>query len=630
MVDSLINEAYNLCYNFTNNDKDRTYIQQRGITMQKFRALAILPYSGIEHTLEQVITEYEELELEICVNDTDDENQIRTLIRDDLYDVVLAANGMREKILKVSKVPCIEFETTIRDVFRISGMLDSFEGFKACMIGNSTCIDCGRAISEMTNREILLYETETPSQVMELIDRSVEEGCELIIGDYMVWRECNKRGISALQIMHGKQSFRKTLKRAVNLCTQLLEKEIEKDILQFIINHPGKFWCISGNGGKTLYDNFEGHEALKESALRQVQKMFGKVREGGFWVDNIYWEFKFEKGKIRDHGPFELLQVYENPDLNVDLKSAYSVNHENYTDNIFNVMMNSTSSETGIRNMVIDSACVDLGVMIYGEKWTGRNSVAYEIHKRSKWKDSYFIKISCSELTDTSVEKLFNPETGRIALLQGGTLFLEDVDELKKDHQKTILRFLSYQQNQKMFRYIASCIHSVQENIDQDILITRLANILGEIEIRVPSLREQTRGIPALAGLALQDMNMKYGWRLSCIEKEGQALLQAYSWPGNLNQFRKVLNSAVSNLFRQPEITKIKTEWIKEAIENSDLQFRKKKPDAITIDGTLEEIERRIITRVLQECDMNLSRAAKRLGIGRSTLYRKIGMDVPK
>jgi transcriptional regulator with PAS, ATPase and Fis domain len=123
---------------------------------------------------------------------------------------------------------------------------------------------------------------------------------------------------------------------------------------------------------------------------------------------------------------------------------------------------------------------------------------------------------------------------------------------------------------------------------------------------------------------------MKYGWRLSSIEKEGQALLQAYSWPGNLNQFRKVLNSAVSNLFRQPEITKIKTEWIKEAIENSDLQFRKKKPDAITIDGTLEEIERRIITRVLQECDMNLSRAAKRLGIGRSTLYRKIGMDVPK
>lgn len=597
--------------------------------MKKYKALTIIPYCGMERIVAQVKDEFEELDIELIVDNTEDEAILKKYIEQNSYDIIIVENGMRRRIRNISKLPCVEYKTSIEDLFQVITMFNSFEGFKTGIIGNSTYIEFGHIIAQMLNKEFMFYELETVEQAPEMVDQSIQDGCELIIGEYFVWKECSEKGISALQIINGKNSIRKTLKTTVELCDHLRKKEEEKSILEFVINNPGKFWNITDENGKVLYDNFsENNLSIKNAAIKKAAESFGKIRDGGFWVDNIYWEYRYEKRKISDFGPFIILQVFENIDLNIDLKSALKVNTGNYTDYIFSVMLNSSNYNFGIRKSVIESAEVDLGVLVVGEKWTGRNSLAYEIHKRSKLKNNIFIRIKCNELTDVSVEKLFNLNYGHITILQKGTLFFEEVGALKKEHQKVILKFLSYKKNLENFRFMASAAITSEKNEAQENLIPNLLNIFNEIEIQVPSLREQSKNIPALVSFMLQDFNMKYGWGLYGVEAEGKKILEEYAWPGNLNQFKKVLNSSVSNVFGHPEITEVKTKWIREAIENSDDQFRRKKPDAITIEGTLEEIEKRIIHRVLQECDMNLSKAAKRLGIGRSTLYRKMGDNV--
>jgi two-component system, NtrC family, response regulator HydG len=278
-------------------------------------------------------------------------------------------------------------------------------------------------------------------------------------------------------------------------------------------------------------------------------------------------------------------------------------------------------------------ADTDANVLILGENGTGKELIAKEIHRRSTRNDQPFIKVDVGAISPTLFEsELFGHKKGsftdaredrigRIELANGGTLFLDEIGNLPPALQPKILSAI---QNREVFpignnkpvsvdvRLISATnidIHSASASGDfrEDLLYR-----INTVEITMPSLRSRPEDIPLLAKHFLRMYLSKYRKEPKTIHEDAMKYLQKYSWPGNVRELQHTIERAVI-MSDSPEL--LKTDFIlssrREPVEKKDSL-------------TLEEMERQAIIRAIQKFEGNMSKVAKELGVGRTTLYRKL------
>jgi len=274
-------------------------------------------------------------------------------------------------------------------------------------------------------------------------------------------------------------------------------------------------------------------------------------------------------------------------------------------------------------------------VLILGETGTGKGVLARWLHENSPRADEAFVDLNCAGLTRELLEtELFGHEKGAFtsatASKQGlfevahrGTIFLDEVGDVDVQIQPKLLKVLE----EKRFRRLGDVrdrqvdvrlIAATHQDIGQLVREKRFRDDLyfriSTIPLSFPSLRERIEDIPTLAQYLLDKVAADLGRGDLRLDQGCIQALQAYSWPGNIRELRNVIERAVL-LSDQKHITL------------NDLHF-----DGNTHIGsphldsrlTLLELEKQHIERVLQEEKGRVEKAAKRLGIPRSSLYQKI------
>ena len=593
--------------------------------MREYKVLALCPYEGMVELVDKINTKFPMFKIQTVVTDTRQEDYLNRLFAEEDYDFIMARGGLAKYAKMHSPKPCIEVEVTLFDLLTTTKVLESFPDAKSVVLGNMSLRECVEFINDLFGFSIETRIWEDKNEVEQLVDQAVEDGYNLVVGDAIVWRMAKSKGIPALLILSSEKSIELAFEKAVEFCRHFEHNQEKEAIWNYIAVSQGGYWSIKDHSGNVLYSNFqESDREILQTAEEKVKIMHGRVREGGFWQKGYYWEFRYSEETINDCGPFKVLRVYENLELNENLNAAFSIDKDTYVGDAVSIILNVGEDKRNLRTQIRDCADLDLSVLITGEEGTGRNSYAKEIHKISKWKDSIFIQINCAELTSSSVQKLFNLDNGLFSRLQKATLYFTEIQTMEEEDQKMIFRFLTYRKNNGKFRLLASSTMKKEELLSRKIVQRKLMDLLSEVVLEVPSLAEEKGNIVAITGLRLQEFNRRYGWRLSNIGEEGKKIMLDYDWPGNLNQLKDVLKLTVSNMEENTSTSVLRAKWIKEAIDKTDAIYRKVPSDVIDTEGTLEEIERRIIQKVLKECNMNQTKAAKRLGIGRSTMRRKL------
>ncbi|HWP86082.1 MAG TPA: sigma-54 dependent transcriptional regulator, partial [Terriglobia bacterium] len=281
-------------------------------------------------------------------------------------------------------------------------------------------------------------------------------------------------------------------------------------------------------------------------------------------------------------------------------------------------------------------------VLIMGESGTGKELVARSIHEAGPWRDKPFVPVDCGALVPTLIEsELFGHVrgafTGAVRNKQGlletageGTLFLDEVAELPVELQSRLLRAIQEKEFRPIgstrrvpfqARIIAATNRNLQAAIQQGSFRKDLYFRLNVVSISLPPLRERKSDIPLLAEqilrkvtAALPPERRELRWTIS-----SQALdrLLAYSWPGNVRELENCLERAVT-LGSDP------------VIKPSDLPPNIQSPSPSSVDSSpdsvipLEEMERQAILRALNIAGGDKIRAARMLGMGKTTLYRKL------
>ncbi len=297
-------------------------------------------------------------------------------------------------------------------------------------------------------------------------------------------------------------------------------------------------------------------------------------------------------------------------------------------------------------------------ILITGESGVGKEVVARAIQGASERANKPFITVNCGAIPENLVESiLFGHEKGsftgantkhlgKFQEANGGTLFLDEVGELPLDMQVKLLRVLQEGEVDPIgakrpvkvdVRIISATNRDMAEDVKAGTFREDLYYRLNVFPIEIPALRNRTEDIPALLSHFIKRFNVQERMNISGADSATLERLQSFDWPGNVRQLENAVFRAMilsnGEVLRQtdfPQITGATPDF-----GNTNVQTRDDEsvPSATTgfnvMDHSghlrsLEEIERDLIQFAIETYSGHMSEVARRLGIGRSTLYRKV------
>ncbi len=280
-----------------------------------------------------------------------------------------------------------------------------------------------------------------------------------------------------------------------------------------------------------------------------------------------------------------------------------------------------------------------LTVLILGETGVGKDLIARAIHNVSDRAGKPFHSLNCAGLTETLIEsQLFGhvrgaftgaltDQKGYFAAADGGTLFLDEIGDMPLGMQPKLLHFLQHREFAPVgstdtrhadVRVIAATNVDLASRVEEHAFRPDLYYRLRSWVIEVPPLRERREDIPVLAHHFLQQANQTHELSVDGISSEAMLALTRHAWPGNVRELQAVVESAACDV----ETGQIELACLPDDIRGSrDLA----PAGARGLTGlTLEQVERIMIEQSLRAAEGNREKAAKMLGIGTRTLYRKL------
>ncbi len=312
----------------------------------------------------------------------------------------------------------------------------------------------------------------------------------------------------------------------------------------------------------------------------------------------------------------------------------------------------------------------DVNVLILGESGTGKELVARALYHHSRRAERPFLAINCAALPETLLEsELFGHEQGaftgavrrRIGKFEqcnGGTLFLDEIGDMSPALQAKMLRVLQEQRFERLgsnetlqtqVRVLAATNHDLEKLVAENRFRKDLYYRLRVITIQVPPLRERLDDVAELAHYFLFRFNRELAMDLRAFAPHTLELLQNYSWPGNVRELQSVLKQAMFNATGHVLLPEFLPETVRPQAEpsgspasasstpSSDLavliRSLLQRGETSIYPKVIDEVERILLTQVLQHTHGHQTQASELLGLNRTTLRHKLrtlGLAVDK
>jgi len=310
-------------------------------------------------------------------------------------------------------------------------------------------------------------------------------------------------------------------------------------------------------------------------------------------------------------------------------------------------MVGESAPVRALRKQIAFAAPTNGRVLIFGESGTGKELVARLIHNSSRRASGPFVEVNCAAIPEELIEsELFGhvrgaftgasaPKSGKFGQADGGTLFLDEVGDMSPRLQSKVLRALEEQRFEPVggqhavsvdVRVVAATNKRLEDEIDAGRFREDLFYRLNVIPFELPPLRERAEDIPLLVEHFNLRFSAEYGQQPKLFSDAALDRLIEYRWPGNVRELRNTIERVII-MHRGPDVG------------CEDLPPLTGEPDAgspvparafASLRDGKEAYEREYILRKLSECDGNVSRTAREMGIDRSHLYRRMkALGVP-
>jgi DNA-binding NtrC family response regulator len=296
-------------------------------------------------------------------------------------------------------------------------------------------------------------------------------------------------------------------------------------------------------------------------------------------------------------------------------------------------LIGSSPAWKNVMGLVAKVASTNANVLITGENGTGKELVAHEIHRLSERADNVMVTVDMGSITESLFEsELFGHKKGsftdahtdrigKIETANEGTLFLDEIGNLPIPMQAKLLSVL---QNRTVIRVgdnnpvnvdvrlICATNCNLLQMVANGLFREDLLYSINTIHIELPPLRNRKSDIAELALFFLNKYSSKYNKQGIELSESAIRKLEDYSWPGNVRELQHSIEKAIilcDNSVLQP------SDFVFRNIENTE---------SVSYEGTLEDMEKKLIANAIYKQEGNLTNVSNQLGISRQTLYNKI------
>jgi propionate catabolism operon transcriptional regulator len=606
----------------------------------KIRVLAIAPYPGLKDLLLEMAKEEDSIHMDVEVADLQEAIPLVEKAEQKGYHIIVSRGGTAELIRKHVSLPVVDIPVSGYDILRVLTLVKNSNS-KVVIIGFPNICHGVAQVSSLLDFEIPTYAIGHESEVADALQRAFQSDVQTVLGDVVTVRTAQAMGYRGILITSGKESVNEMLAEVRRVYEVYNQGQETVRFYKEILDSDSRGILVLDDARKVRFANqaacrilgqpegLDGNNLVLFSPylanlIKQVEEEPANAHLHHYVQLNDR-QFKVSialQGAGNERGYFVWLDSLED--------QRREQRHAAYIPPRLGTFAQLVGSSSPLQRAVARAkkfARSDRNIWIFGERGTGKSLFAQAIHSASRRHDQGFYMIACEEITEEQTEMLLFGTTQDPGLLQGGfagTVYLKNVERMSRPVQE---KWLQAVRNTNI-RFIASSstpIAKLQNRVEYN---SDLIFALGELHLNVPPLRERPEDIEEIVGAMIAEYNSESGKQIVGMREAVLDRLFRYEWPGNLLELENLIQEMLI-------LTKGHyTEWneVKDVLDRLDRTPGSSLPEAayaqIDLSGTFEEIEERILRHVLQEEGMNQSKTCKRLGINRTTLWRKLNKNV--
>ena len=640
------------------------------------RTYAILPYRELIDIAEETIHQYD-IQLQVVEGHVEEAIPAALSAEKDGAEIIISRGGTAEIIQRHVHVPVVKIRVSDLDLLRILYPLKGLDR-KILVVGFKNAVYRARAVARVLGLNVQIlpvpyesedYDFDTVKYAAERLIRTY--GVDTIVGDQTAY--VNLRSFCECQylITSGKDDFIEAVE-STTISSRLPRKSQPDfsrvrqvfDAVQDAIlstDEDGIITIFNKPAGKLFQSDEETAIGTHISSLLRTDSPFGTIPAS---LKNVLATSSPRYEYVQNLRG-SLFAVYTNP-LQVDqrprgavvtIREISDTNSEKpkrekrietsrsrgfKTKYTFENILTHDSELIKKINIARGYARTDATILIEGESGVGKELFAQSIHSGSPRCSEPFVAVNCAAIPAQLLEsELFGYENGAFTgagkngkkglfeLANHGTIFLDEISEIESSLQVRFLRVLEEQQLMRVgseklvdidVRIIAATNRNLKDQIFEGKFRKDLYYRLNLLNLQIPPLREHRIDIPYLASHFFRLSCAKYECRKIELPDPVIQLLKQYDWPGNIRELRNVMERAALTIgtgcIGMPDISLITEEIRRTVAQQAD------SPLVPRLEGTMDEIKHNAALAALRQENYNKSRAARRLGIDRSTLDR--------
>ncbi|MEC0303341.1 sigma-54-dependent Fis family transcriptional regulator [Terribacillus saccharophilus] len=575
------------------------------------KILFIAPYNGLKELVNSMKGNFPNLDIDVLVGDLDEGARFARQTYEQ-YDLIISRGGTAQYIKQSVPIPVVEVKVSGYDVLKVLTLAEGYPG-RTAIVGFSNISEGARTIAALLDLDIKTVEINSSAEVETTLKDLQKEGIKSVIGDTVTIETAKKTGLNGILITSGSEAVSESFQEAIHI-NELLNR-LKEEIKQYkqLLKHETNAYMLVDSKGKVIEQN----QACEQFA-EKLGREFEQLKQ--YALESIQSNKTTSRILMNNGNAFEIFSSPFKDDLCwirvTDTLSAEQDNQgvriEDMTDRM--EMIGSSSKIQTVYEQIKATATNTAPIRLIGEKGAGKLIAAKEIHRLSTLSHLPFATILCDAIPSkdwkTKMESILTNN-------HFGTCYLTNLETLSTDKLKWLVQLLK---DRKTGPRILSGIEPdkyelmFQESpVSKELLIE-----LASYAIELPSIKDRKEDIESWAHYLISYHNTESGGQIVGFRESAISLLKEYDWPGNIDQ----LNAVIEQLIAETNGYHIELETTEKVIQN--LRDHSKQNVHFPLEGTLEEIEKEIIKAVLKEENYNKSKTASRLGINRSTLWRKL------
>ncbi|MBX9974783.1 sigma-54-dependent transcriptional regulator [Cytobacillus firmus] len=561
----------------------------------KIKTLFIAPYPAMLPLIEECRKEEKDLDIKIATGNLGQALPHVKNAESEGIDMIISRGGTAKLVQQETNIPVIDIQVSGYDMLRVLTLANDFPGKKA-IVGFSNITLGAKTITDILDIGIEVFTIQKEEEVEALVLELKSKGFELIMGDVVTMEAAAKAGLEGILIQSGREAIFDAFLKVKSVYHSFRRKQQENDLLRAIIKENTDNIIIFDSNAECVFEQWNTFSSppMPVSDLQSLVHRNGNAES------------------------VALLEGIKGDMLKVQV-SSLEIADETYTQFIIKELhnMKSSSEDLNVESvsqlpMIIHEseamkdclAAISAGTnrnfwLLIGAAGTGKGLLARYIHYLKHQGAGLLLSIHAKE-TRRNLDPL-DDDIRSIYVYGAEDISAEEKPQLFKQCQKwaesgkeVILSLSS--ENQEFYSIL---FHE------------------ETVRIHIPSLIERKDDIRALTAYFIAHFHQQYGTSAVKIREDAMELLEQYKWPGNTAELKAFLFDVLA---AEKGYT-ISKESVSRQLN------RKHRPVQIEeslLNGTLDQIEKRIIEAIMKEENQNQTKVSKRLGINRSTLWRKL------